>query len=240
MIRIPAIDIIDGKCVRLTKGEFDKSTYYNLNPVELAKRYEDAGAKYIHIVDLDAARGSGSNIKVLTEIRRKTGLKIQTGGGIRSADQIERYLKEGMYSVIIGSAAQKERDKVKKWIGKYGSTRIIIGADVRDKKIAIDGWMNTSDENIIDFIFEYKLAGATTFLCTDIHKDGMLGGTSNRLYRNLRSKFPDLKLIASGGVSCMEDLRILEGMGMYSCVIGKALFENKISLTNLFAKTYSQ
>ena len=240
MIRIPAIDLINSTCVRLTKGEFDKSTFYNTNPVEIAKKYEDAGAEFIHIVDLDAARGTSSNKKIIFDIQRETNLKVQTGGGIRTRDQLEDFLNAGIHSVIVGSTALKEREEVKKWISDFGYEKVIIGADVRNKKIAVDGWLSTSEENIEDFIFEYKQAGATRFLCTDIQKDGMLEGTSNLMYRNLMGKFPDLELIASGGVSCMRDLELLEEMDMYACVIGKALFENRIPLNLLFPKTYGQ
>lgn len=237
MIRIPAIDLINSTCVRLTKGEFDKSTMYNTDPVEIAKKYEGAGASSIHIVDLDAARGIGDNKKIIFDILKKTNLKVQTGGGIKTKDHVEDFLSKGIDSVIIGSAAQKKRDEVKKWIADFGSDKIIIGADVRNHKIAVDGWLSTSEEHIVDFIFEYKLAGAERFLCTDIQKDGTLEGTSNDLYRNLMSKFPGMKLIASGGVSCLEDLILLENMDVYACVIGKALFENKIPLAKLFPKT---
>ena len=240
MIRIPAIDLLNGTCVRLTKGEFDKSTIYPTDPVEVAKKYEKAGAKYIHIVDLDAARGTGNNQKIVFDIQRFTKLKIQTGGGIKSEEQIESFFKNGIHSVIIGSVAQKNREKVKKWISTYGSNRIIIGADVRNKKIAVDGWLRTSEENITDFILDYKSAGAKKFLCTDIQKDGMLNGTSNLLYINLMSKFPDIQLIASGGVSSLGDLEILEGMDIYACVIGKALFENRIAIDKLYHKPFSK
>jgi len=234
MIRIPAIDLIDGRCVRLTKGEFDKSIYYNEDPILLAKKYQDAGAERIHIVDLDAARGAGSNQNVIFSVEKETNLKIQTGGGIRTVDQIDAFLSAGIDSVILGSVAQKEREKVRKWISDFGSDRIIIGADVRNNKIAVDGWLSTSEEHITDFIVYYLGAGAKTFLCTDIQKDGMLQGTSNQLYTNLMNKFPDLQLIASGGVSSLQDLELLEDMNMYACVIGKALFENRISLNDLF------
>lgn len=237
MIRIPAIDLINGTCVRLTKGEFDKSTKYNTDPVEIAKKYEDAGAKSIHIVDLDAARGTGDNKHIIFNIERETNLKIQTGGGIKSVSQVEEFFNKGINSVIIGSTALKERSQVKKWVSDYGSDRIIIGADVRNKKIAIDGWLSTSEENISDFILEYIQAGAKTFLCTDIQRDGTLSGTSNVLYKKLMSKFPDMQLIASGGVSNLNDLKILESMDIYACVIGKALFENNIKLNQLYPKT---
>ncbi|MFT4535118.1 MAG: phosphoribosylformimino-5-aminoimidazole carboxamide ribotide isomerase [Saprospiraceae bacterium] len=234
MIRIPAIDIINGTCVRLTKGEFDQSTMYNTDPVEIAKKYEKAGAKKIHIVDLDAARGIRSNKEIIYQIAEETNLEVQTGGGIKSKDQIESFFEHGVQAVIIGSKAVSDRDEVKSWIKHYGGNRIIIGADVRNRKIAIDGWLSTSEEDISDFILDYTISGADTFLCTDIQKDGMLEGTSNTLYNLLRVKFPDVKLIASGGVSCMEDLELLEEMEMYACVIGKALFENRIDLNRLF------
>lgn len=234
MIRIPAIDIINGTCVRLTKGEFDQSTVYNTDPIEIAKKYEAAGAKNIHIVDLDAARGIKSNKKIIFRIANETSLDVQTGGGIKSEGQIEDFFSNGIKSVIIGSLAQKERSLVKSWVKNYGANEIIIGADVRNRKIAIDGWLSTSEEDITDFILDYSLAGATTFLCTDIQKDGMLQGTSNALYKSLLAKFPDIKLIASGGVSSIGDLQKLEEMDIHSCVIGKALFENRIDLSRLF------
>lgn len=236
---IPAIDLINGTCVRLTKGEFDKSTKYNTDPVEIAKKYEIAGADRIHIVDLDAARGTGSNKKIILAIQSQTNLKIQTGGGIHTREKVDAFIDAGIDAVIIGSAAQKSRDEVKKWVSEYGPDKIIIGADVRNRKIAIDGWLSTSEENITDFIMEYKMAGATTFLCTDIQKDGTLSGTSNILYKSLMSKFPEVQLIASGGVSGIRDLELLDAMGMYACVVGKALFERKITLSEMFRKRNS-
>ncbi len=234
MIRIPAIDIINGTCVRLTKGEFDQSTKYNTDPVEIAKKYEKAGAKRIHIVDLDAARGLKSNKEIIFEITKQTDLEVQTGGGIKSKEQIDSFLSQGVKSVIIGSSAVSHRKEVKSWLEEYGGDKIIIGADVRNNRIAVDGWLSTSEEDITEFILEYSNAGATRFLCTDIQKDGMLEGTSNVLYTQLKSKFPKLNFIASGGVSSLKDLEVLDSMGMYACVIGKALFENKIELSRLF------
>ena len=237
MIRIPAIDLINGTCVRLTKGEFDRSTMYNTDPVEIAKKYEKAGAKQIHIVDLDAARGIKSNEEIIFRIARETGLVVQTGGGIKSEKQIDTFFEKGVKSVIIGSKAVSDRVEVKSWVEKYGPDHIIIGADVRNRKIAIDGWLSTSEEDISNFIMEYMMSGATTFLCTDIQKDGMLEGTSTTLYSLLRNKFPNVKLIASGGVASIKDLEILEDMDMHACVIGKALFENRIDLNRLFKNT---
>ena len=234
MIRIPAIDLINGTCVRLTKGEFDQTTKYNLDPVEIAKKYERAGAKNLHIVDLDAARGSGENTRIIQQVLQETNLKIQIGGGIKTEEQVAAWLEKGISAVIIGSAALSRREEVKRWIKKYGSERIIIGADVRNHKIAVDGWMSTSDENITDFMIEYIQAGARTFLCTDIQKDGTLSGTSNTLYRMLIAKFPTINLIASGGVANVENLHTLEEMNVYACVIGKALFEQRIDLKTLF------
>ncbi len=234
MIRIPAVDLINGRCVRLTKGEFDKQKVYDVDPLETAKKYEDAGAKRIHIVDLDAARNAGNNKNVIFSIQKETNLEVQTGGGIRSVDQIKTYLDAGINALILGSVAQKEREKVRTWISDWGSERIIIGADVRNNQIAVDGWLSTSEEDITDFIQYYLNAGAKTFLCTDIQKDGMLQGTSNALYQNLMSTFPNAQLIASGGVSSLEDLELLEQMNMYACVIGKALFEGRILIDQLF------
>lgn len=235
MIRIPAIDLINGTCVRLTKGEFDQSTMYNTDPVEIARKYENAGAKKIHIVDLDAARGIKSNKAIIYRIASETNLDVQTGGGIKTNEQIEDFFEKGIKSVIIGSKAVSDREEVKSWITQYGGEQIIIGADVRNRRIAIDGWLSTSEEDISDFIMEYTLSGAKTFLCTDIQKDGMLEGTSNPLYKLLQAKFKNVNIIASGGVSSIKDLELLDEMGMYACVIGKALFENRIDLNRLFA-----
>jgi len=236
MLRIPAIDLINGTCVRLSKGDFGQKTEYQADPIALAQSYKDAGAKRIHIIDLDAARGLPSNANIIFEIARSVGLEVQAGGGIRSEAIVEEYFKQGVDAVIIGSAAQKQKQLVKGWIQTFGSDRIIIGADVRDNKIAVDGWLEISDEGIQDFIQEYLDAGATTFLCTDILKDGMLQGTSNHLYSTLMAQFSKIQLIASGGVASIADIEQLETMNMYACVIGKALFENKISLSDLFPK----
>lgn len=237
MIRIPAIDLINGTCVRLTKGEFDQSTTYNTDPIEIAKKYEEAGAKQIHIVDLDAARGIKSNSEIIVKIAQETNLSVQTGGGIKTESQIEDFFANGIDRLIIGSLAHRDRLLVKSWIHQYGADRIIIGADVRNRKIAVDGWLSTSEEDITNFIQEYLQAGATTFLCTDIQKDGTLEGTSNALYALLMAKFPEIKMIASGGVSSIADLVLLEDMDMYGCVIGKALFEHRIPLNQLFAQS---
>ena len=234
MIVIPAIDIIDGQCVRLKQGDFDRQTTYKKDPVELAIEYERSGASHIHIVDLDAARRKGDNKDIIFEIGKQTNLRIQTGGGIDSAEKIEAYLKSGVNALIIGSAAVKHRDKVKGWINTFGEEKFIIGADIYKNKIAIDAWNKVSGEDISDFVDDYMKAGASTFLCTDIQKDGMLEGTSNDLYNDLMLRFPGMKLIASGGVSSIEDIEELKRMNMYACVVGKALFENKISLEELF------
>ena len=234
MIVIPAIDIIDGHCVRLKQGDFDQQTTYKNDPVELAIQYEESGASRIHIVDLDAARRKGDNKDIIFEIGKQTNLKVQTGGGIDSAEKIEAYLEAGLDALIIGSAAVKKREEVKGWMRSFGEDRFIIGADIYKNKIAIDAWNKVSGEDIADFVDDYVSAGASTFLCTDIQKDGMLEGTSNDLYNGLMGRFPDMKLIASGGVSSIEDIEELKRMNMYACVVGKALFENRISLDELF------
>ena len=234
MIRIPAIDIINGTCVRLTKGEFDKSTRYNTDPILVAKRYEDGGATHLHVVDLDAARGLRNNYEIIVDILHQTNLKVQIGGGIKERGTIDFFMTEGADAVVIGSLALTKREVVKNWVSDFGSDKIIIGADVRNRYVATDGWLSTSEEDISDFIYDYMKDGAIRFLCTDIQKDGMLQGTANALYVNLVSKFEGIQLIASGGVSGMEDIHALEAIGVHSCVIGKALFERRISLTELY------
>jgi len=235
MIRIPAIDIINGTCVRLTKGEFDQSTTYNTDPLEIAKKYQLHGAEAIHIVDLDAARGIKSNKQIIFDIAEQTKLKIQVGGGIKTDEHVDEMFDKGVDAVIIGSLAQYDRPKVKSWIAKHGADKIILGADVRNRKIAVDGWLSTSDEDVTDFILDYTSAGGERFLCTDIQRDGTLQGSATSLYTSLVAKFPEIKLIASGGVADMDDIYALEKIGMHSVVIGKALFENKIELSKLFS-----
>jgi len=234
----PAIDIIDGKCVRLTKGDYDTKVIYDDDPLEMAQYFKSKGAEYIHIVDLDAAKNpTNHNRELIAAIITQSGLKVQTGGGIRTEADVETLLTLGAYRVIIGSAAVHRREEVFHWIKKYGVDKIVIGADVVDQKIATHGWQQVTDENIFDFIKSYMAEGGATFLCTDIAKDGMLAGSSRQLYTEILKSFPFAQLIASGGVHDMDEVAQLQEMGIESIIIGKAIYEGKIKIDDLFAKS---
>lgn len=234
----PAIDIIDGKCVRLTKGDYDTKVVYDDNPLQMAHYFKSKGAEYIHIVDLDAAKNlSNHNRELIADIITQSGLKVQTGGGIRTEADVETLLALGAFRVIIGSAAVHHREEVFHWIQKYGADRIVIGADVVDQKIATFGWQHVTDEDIFDFIKSYVNKGGTTFLCTDIAKDGMMAGSSRPLYTDVLQSFPQVQLIASGGVHDMDEVGRLREMGMESIIIGKAIYEGKINIDDLFGKS---
>jgi phosphoribosylformimino-5-aminoimidazole carboxamide ribotide isomerase len=231
----PAIDIINGQCVRLTKGDYDSVKVYDSDPIEMSKRFEDAGAKYIHVVDLDAAKNpENNNRKLIAEIIQSTGLLVQTGGGIRQEADVIELLDIGADRLIIGSVAVTKRDEVYDWISNFGGNRIVIGADVKDRMIATHGWLKVSDEKISDFIESYMEYGASTFLCTDISRDGMLSGSSIDLYTELMQKFPDINLLASGGVTSIDEVETLKKMGMEGIIIGKAIYEGKIQVSDLF------
>ena len=231
----PAIDIIDGQCVRLTKGNYDTVKVYDSEPLEVAKQFEDAGAKYLHVVDLDAAKNpENNNRKLISRIIRSTRLLIQTGGGIRQEADVAELLDLGADRLIIGSVAVTKRDEVYHWISKFGGHRIVIGADVKDEMIATHGWLKVSDEKISDFIVSYMQHGGTTFLCTDISKDGMLAGSSIDLYGKFIQQFPGINLLASGGVTSLDEVEMLKKMGMEGIIIGKAIYEQKIKVSDLF------
>jgi len=234
MIIIPAIDIIDGKCVRLEQGEYSAKTIYNENPLEVAKQFEDSGIQNLHLVDLDGAKsGQIINWKVLELIASKTNLKVDFGGGVKSDKDIEIAFNSGANQITAGSIAVKDRAKVIDWIRKYGVNKIILGADVKSEKIAISGWQETSDIDIFDFIEDYKKEGIEQIICTDISKDGMLQGTSIDLYQKILSRFPEVKLVASGGVTSINELDKLIEIGTYGAIIGKAIYENRITLKEL-------
>ena len=234
MIIIPAIDLIDGKCVRLTKGEYDTKKVYSDDPLEMAKRFESHGFKRLHLVDLDGAKaGKVVNLEVLETICAYTSLKVDFGGGIKSDQDLERVLNAGADQVTIGSLAVKDPEKLKGWIAKYGPDRIILGADVKDRNIAVSGWLETSDLDLFDFIDRYYQLGIRHVLCTDISKDGMLQGPAFELYNEIMTGYPDLKLIASGGVSGIEDIKQLKENEIPSVVIGKAIYEGRIELNEL-------
>jgi phosphoribosylformimino-5-aminoimidazole carboxamide ribotide isomerase len=233
----PAIDIIDGQCVRLTKGDFGTSIIYNDNPVDMALTFEAAGATYLHVVDLDAAKNPGKhNRNIIASIIKQTQLKVQVGGGIRNEEDLTELLGMGIDRLIIGSMAVVNPNLVYEWIANNGNHKIVIGADVFEGKIATHGWQNISQLGIIDFISMYLDNGATTFLCTDITKDGMMSGSGSEMYKNILKVLPDTKLIASGGVQNKEEIDHLQSIGMESIVIGKAIYEGKLNLQALFKK----
>ena len=230
---IPAIDIIDGKCVRLSKGNYNSQITYNQNPLEVAKTFEDHGIEFLHLVDLNGAKSNHIiNYSILEIIASKTNLKIDFGGGIKTENDLNLAFNCGANQVTCGSIAVKQPEIFCEWILNYGSEKIILGADVRGKYVATDGWINTSNQSIFDFINFYKNKGIETVTCTDISKDGMLEGPSFKLYSKIIDAY-NINLLASGGVSEYDDILKLDDMGCYGIIIGKAIYENKISLKQL-------
>lgn len=230
---IPAIDIIDGKCVRLTKGDYATKKIYNENPLEVAKEFEANGIQYLHLVDLDGAKsGRIVNYKILEQISENTNLKIDFGGGLKTNADLEIAFNSGASQITGGSIAVKNPELFQEWISRYGS-KVILGADVHDEKIAVSGWQETSDLEVLPFIEKYQKFGIKNIICTDISKDGMLEGPSFSLYKKILEAFPAVNLIASGGVSCFEELPKLQLLGCEGVIIGKAIYEEKISLEQL-------
>ena len=228
---IPAIDIIGGECVRLTQGDYGQKTVYYKNPADVAERYEQAGLRRIHLVDLDGAKASRpENLRVLEEVARRTGLDIQYGGGIKSAESLRSVLDAGANRAICGSIAVTEPELFEGWLTGFGPEHIILGADIKDGKVATHGWLQSSQLTAADLIGRFGAAGLTQSICTDISKDGMLGGPSFELYRTLQDEFPNVDITVSGGISSMDDIRRLDAMGLRSVIVGKALYENKITL----------
>ncbi len=231
---IPAIDIIDGKCVRLTQGDYAQQSVYNEDPLEVAKSFEAHGLQRLHLVDLDGARaGRIVNYKVLERLATRTGLWIDFGGGIKSDDGLRIAFECGARQVTGGTVAVKNPDLFLGWLEKYGNDRIILGADVKDGKIAISGWQEQSELELFDFLEGYTAKGVQYSICTDVSKDGLLEGTALELYAQIRERFPDLKLIASGGVTGLEEIEKLREIGCFGAIIGKAIYEGKISLKEL-------
>lgn len=231
---IPAIDLIDGKCVRLSQGDYNAKKVYNEDPLEVAKMFEDAGIKRLHLVDLDGAKTKHIvNQAVLEKIATNTSLIIDFGGGIQSDSDLEIAFDSGASMITGGSIAIKNPQLFKGWLEKYGSEKIILGADCKNHKIAVSGWQESTSIDIIPFIEEYRKEGITKVVCTDISKDGMLQGPSTDLYKDILSVFPDLYLIASGGVSCFQDIIDLEKAGLPAVILGKAIYENKVTLKEL-------
>jgi len=230
---IPAIDLIDGKCVRLTKGDYSTKKIYNENPLEVAKSFEASGIQYLHLVDLDGAKkGTIVNHKILVEIASRTNLKVDFGGGIRSEDDIRKAFHSGASQITGGSIAVKQHDVFKKWIAKFGGNKVIVGGDCMDRRIATDAWETATGPDVIDFISDYSNEGIESVVCTDISKGGALAGPSLELYREIIEK-TNVKLIASGGVTTLEDLIQLKDLGCDGAIIGKAIYEGRITLTDL-------
>ncbi|MFO8235768.1 MAG: 1-(5-phosphoribosyl)-5-[(5-phosphoribosylamino)methylideneamino]imidazole-4-carboxamide isomerase [Bacteroidales bacterium] len=228
---IPAIDIIDGKCVRLEQGDFSKATYYKDSPLNVAWQFEKEGAEKIHIVDLDGAKDeSMQNIKQLTQIRRNTNLKIDFSGGIRSRVQINRLFEAGADFITIGSMAIKNYEEFRKALEEHDPARFILAADTKNGNLLSDGWTKITNTNIVDFIQQYRILGITNVMSTDVTKDGMLSGTNITYYRQLQEQFPDMNLIASGGISTSEEIVQLNETGIKGVIIGKAFYERRLNL----------
>ncbi len=231
---IPAIDLIDGKCVRLSQGDYQTKKIYNESPLDVAKQFEDAGLKRLHIVDLDGAKqGKIINIKILESVALSTKLNIDFGGGIKTTEDAQLVFNSGASIINIGSIAVKQPELVYEWIQSFGASKILLGADVKDEMIMINGWQQSTSLNIITYISNYINKGIDSIFCTDISKDGLLEGVSINLYKKLLNIFPQLKLIASGGVGSIKDIEELEAIGCSGVIIGKALYEEKLSLKEL-------
>jgi phosphoribosylformimino-5-aminoimidazole carboxamide ribotide isomerase len=231
---IPAIDLIDGKCVRLTQGDYSQKTIYNENPVEVAKSFEAAGLTRLHLVDLDGAKaGKVTNWKVLENIASSTELIIDFGGGIKTEKDVEIVLGSGAKFATIGSIAVKNETLFTDWIQKYGPSQFLLGADVKNALITIGGWLETTNLSVFDFIDKYQKIGIQNVFCTDVSKDGLLQGPSLPLYTEIIQKFPELYFIASGGVSSLEDLIQLKAIGCSAAIVGKAIYEGKVTLKEL-------
>ncbi|MBW3468635.1 1-(5-phosphoribosyl)-5-[(5-phosphoribosylamino)methylideneamino]imidazole-4-carboxamide isomerase [Arthrospiribacter ruber] len=234
MYIIPAIDIIGGKCVRLTQGDYSKKKEYHNSPLEMAKRFEDAGIKRLHLVDLDGAKAKKIvNKEVLKDIVQGTSLQVDFGGGVQSDEDITLAFELGAHQLTGGSIAVKNPEMFESWITRFGGERIILGADAKDRKIAISGWEETTSMDLIEFIKDYYAKGVSYVICTDVAKDGLLQGPSVDLYKEILQEIPEIKLIASGGVSKLQDLEELQKTGVYGAIVGKAYYEGKISLEDL-------
>lgn len=231
---IPAIDIIDGKCVRLSQGDYAKKTVYNENPLEVAKMFQDSGITRLHLVDLDGAKAQHIvNHKVLYAIATHTNLVIDFGGGLKTDEDLNIAFENGASMITGGSIAVKNPTVFESWIQKFGNEKIILGADVHDKKIAVSGWVESTEYDLFPFLESYTTKGINKVICTDIAKDGMLQGTSVDLYKEIIMQFPELFLIASGGVSAMSDIYALDEAGIPAVIFGKAIYEGKISLQEI-------
>jgi len=231
---IPAIDLIDGKCVRLTKGDYAQKKVYNEDPVEVAKNFEGAGIRYLHLVDLDGAKAKHIvNWRVLEKIASQTSLQIDFGGGIKSDEDVHIAFESGAKQITGGSIAAKNESLYLSWLETYGAEKIILGADAKSGKIAVSGWQETTDLEVIDFVKSYQAKGIAHVICTDINKDGMLSGPAFALYREILTEIAGIQLIASGGISSIDDVYRLKEDGLEGAIIGKAIYEGKINLNEL-------
>ncbi len=231
---IPAIDIIDGKCVRLEQGNYDKITLYHKEPLEVAKKFEDAGLERLHLVDLDGAKaGSIKNWKVLETVAGKTSLIIDFGGGIKTEKDVAIVFDSGAAFATVGSIAVKNEEELVKWLLTFGTDKFLLGADVKNEKITVSGWQEETKIWIYDFIQKYINQGVNQIFCTEVSKDGKLEGPAVDLYKNIMSKFPELFFIASGGVSSVKDLEELRDIGCKGAIVGKAIYEKRITLDEL-------
>lgn len=231
---IPAIDIIDGKCVRLTQGDYNQKTIYNENPLEVAKQFEDIGVKRLHLVDLDGAKkGEVVNYKTLEKIASKTALTIDFGGGIKTDQAIAIVFDSGAKIATLGSVAVKQKELFFSWVQKYGASKILLGADVKGENVSIGGWLETTKINVFDFIEENRKQGVLNLFCTDISKDGLLQGASVDLYKKIIQNSPQVNLIASGGVVSLRDLDELKAIGCKGAIVGKAIYEGRITMKDL-------
>jgi len=235
ILPIPAIDIIDGHCVRLSEGDYERKTVYADSPAAVAKRFEQIGFKRLHVVDLDGAKSKHIvNTAALREITSATKMTVDFGGGIKTDSDIEQAFQNGAAMVTVGSVAVTNPELFASWIDKYGADRIILGADVRDGKIAINGWKESSQQDLLPFLAHYVASGVTNVLCTDISKDGMLNGPATELYMRVMAEYPSLNLIASGGVASIDDIKRLDKAGIPAVVFGKAIYEGRIDLEELW------
>lgn len=231
---IPAIDIIDGKCVRLAQGDYNKKKIYNEDPLEVAKMFEDHGLEYLHLVDLDGAKAKHVvNAKVLDRIASKTKLKIDFGGGIRTDEDLKLVFESGADQATVGSIAVNNKELFFNWLQEYGNEKFVLGADVKDNKIAVSGWLDVTEVELNNFLKDYEEKGVAYVLCTDISKDGMLQGTSLDLYKRLHHDFREMNIIASGGITYLHEIEELDKSGIYGVIIGKAIYEGRISLQDL-------
>ena len=231
---IPAIDIIDGKCVRLSQGDYDTKKIYNEKPLEVAKEFEANGIQRLHVVDLDGAKSSHVvNYKALDAIAGHTSLTIDFGGGIKTDEDLVIAFENGAHMVTLGSVAVKKPELFKKWLHQYGAEKIILGADVKDNRISVSGWLEEGPQELMPFLTDYTQEGVSKVLCTDISRDGMLQGPSIELYKQVMQRFPTMHLIASGGVSGVDDIIRLDDAGIPAVVFGKALYEGRITMKDL-------